>query len=74
LDVSPTEEDVSKDYDKSNEEVSSSRHRGEPSTFVKTPNHQADARGDMRSENVGRDKFKKLRNGRGEEPDKLERP
>jgi hypothetical protein len=74
LDVSPAEEDVSKDYDKSKDEVSSSRHRSEPSTFVKTPNHQAVATGDMSSENVGRDKFKKLRNGRGDEPEKLERP
>lgn len=72
--MSPAEEDVSKDYDKSDEEVSSSRQRGEPSTFVKTPNHQTEALGDMSTENVGRDKFKKLRNGKGDEPDKLQRP
>jgi len=69
LDVSPAEEDVSKDYDKSDEEVSSSRQRGEPSTFVKTPNHQAEAEGNMSSANTGREKFKKLRNGKGDEPD-----
>jgi hypothetical protein len=68
LDVSPAEEDVSKDYDKSDEEISSSRHREQPSTFVKTPNHQAEAKGDMSSSNTGREKFKKLRNEKGEEP------
>jgi hypothetical protein len=37
--------------------------------FVKTPNHQAEAEGNMSSANTGREKFKKLRNGKGEEPD-----
>jgi hypothetical protein len=69
LDVSSAEEDVSKDYDKSDEEISSSRHREEPSTFVKTPNHQAEAKGDMSPSNTGREKFKKLsRNEKGEGP------
>ena len=68
LDVSPAEEDISKDYDKSDEEVSSSRQRGEPSTFVKTPNHQQEAKGDMSSSNTGREKFKKLRSDKSEEP------
>jgi hypothetical protein len=69
LDYSPAEEDVSKDYDKSREEVSSSRQRGEPSVFVKTPNHVEDAKGDMSSRNTGRDKFKRLRSDKSDEPD-----
>ena len=69
LDVSPAEEDVSKDYDKSNEEVASSRQRREPSVFVKTPNHVEDVAGNMSSENTGREKYKRLRNDKSEEPD-----
>lgn len=69
LDVSPAEESVSKDYDKSDEEISSSRHRGNPSTFVRTPNHEAESEGDMSSSNTGREKYKRLRKNKSEEPD-----
>jgi hypothetical protein len=59
---------VSKDYDKSQEEVSSSRQTGNPSTFVKSPNHSEEAAGDMSASNIGREKYKRLRHGKGEEP------
>jgi len=69
LDVSAAEESISKDYDKSHEEVASSRHREDPSIFVKTPNHEAESEGDMSNSNTGRDKYKRLRNNNSEEPD-----
>ena len=59
---------MSKDYDKSDEEVASSHHRGDPSTFVKTPNHEAASEGDMSASNTGRDKFKRLRHDKSQEP------
>jgi hypothetical protein len=68
LDVSPAEESVSKDYDKSDEEISSSRHRGDPSTFVKSPNHQETVVGDMSESTTGREKYRNLRKDQSEEP------
>jgi hypothetical protein len=46
----------------------SSRNTGNPSIFVKSPNHEAESAGDMSESNTGREKYKRLRNGKGEEP------
>ena len=69
LDFSPAEEDISKDYDKSREEVASSRQRADPSVFVQTPNHVEEVEGDLSAQNTSRDKFKRLRSDKSEEPD-----
>jgi hypothetical protein len=69
LDVSPAEETVSKDYDKSMEEASSSRRTENPSIFVKSHNHEAEAQGDMNDSNTSREKYESLRNGKEMVPD-----
>jgi len=59
---------VSKDRDRSREEISSTRHRGDPSNFVKTPNHEFESEGDLSESNTGREKYKQLRHDKSEEP------
>lgn len=68
LDWSAAEEEMSKDYDRSQEEVVSQLHREDPSMFVKTNNHSMDAEGDMSSSNTGREKYRRLRKDKREEP------
>lgn len=59
---------MSKDRDRSREEISSTRHRGDPSNFVKTPNHELESEGDLSESNTGREKYKQLRHDKSEEP------